>query len=344
MRKDSLSLNTNSGKTSYNAAINMVRLVLTLTGSVEAVPEEQLIEEIEVSQRTLQRYIKTINENFSSKDGGDKLRKERKNGKTSYTLADHEAVTANFFKAVSVYTGFMLLRSMEGTLLEAGIRQAYDEVKKGLESVDKKELNKFDRKISYSGFARKNYAQHKHIIRAILEALINNNKVKIDYLKVGAVSPKTHSLCPYTLCLHKDSLYLFASKGRKEKVKTYKVERMVNAEVLKDTFSYPSAGEYSPGEVTEGTFGIYEKRYQENERVEVLFDEDLHEYVTGRTWHPSQTFSQVKDGWFSMELTLNTTIELIPWILQFGSKVRVLKPVTLREKIKKELMMSLSEY
>ena len=45
-----------------------------------------------------------------------------------------------------------------------------------------------------------------------------------------------------------------------------------------------------------------------------------------------------------MEVHLKNTDEFVPWVLQFGSDARVLKPKTLRDRVKKELISAYENY
>lgn len=46
-----------------------------------------------------------------------------------------------------------------------------------------------------------------------------------------------------------------------------------------------------------------------------------------------------KDGGMKLILRVSDTPELLGWILSFGSGVRVVKPVSLREKVREEAKM-----
>jgi predicted DNA-binding transcriptional regulator YafY len=70
--------------------------------------------------------------------------------------------------------------------------------------------------------------------------------------------------------------------------------------------------------------------------VELLFTKPTAAWVKDRIWHPSQQIATLKDGRLRMTLQVADTRELVGWILSFGSGVRVIKPETLREKVREE--------
>ena len=90
---------------------------------------------------------------------------------------------------------------------------------------------------------------------------------------------------------------------------------------LKDYhFEYP--GNFNPDKLADGSFGIYQTAGTRTFKILISFKEVLRGYITTRRWHPTQNFSELKEGDFTLEVHLKNTNELIPWVLEFGSDVR----------------------
>jgi predicted DNA-binding transcriptional regulator YafY len=70
--------------------------------------------------------------------------------------------------------------------------------------------------------------------------------------------------------------------------------------------------------------------------VTLRFNRPTAAWVKDRQWHPSQHIAVHKDGSLTMTLQVADTRELVGWVLNFGSGVRVLQPETLREKVREE--------
>jgi predicted DNA-binding transcriptional regulator YafY len=58
--------------------------------------------------------------------------------------------------------------------------------------------------------------------------------------------------------------------------------------------------------------------------------------VKDKVWHSSQQTFPAKDGRLRMILKVADTDELVGLILSFGSQVQVLRPETLRQKVREE--------
>jgi predicted DNA-binding transcriptional regulator YafY len=70
--------------------------------------------------------------------------------------------------------------------------------------------------------------------------------------------------------------------------------------------------------------------------IELLFDRPTAAWVRGNIWHESQQVVTVKGGRLRMFMRVADTRELVGWILHFGSGVRVIRPESLREKVREE--------
>ena len=70
--------------------------------------------------------------------------------------------------------------------------------------------------------------------------------------------------------------------------------------------------------------------------VELLFSKSAAAWVKDKLWHTSQEMLLMKDGRLRVELKVADTDELTGWILGFGSQIRVIRPETLRQKVKEE--------
>ncbi len=251
-------------------------------------------------------------------------------------------MSATFFRIVSVHVAMALLKSLKGTILEDGMKHIRGMVTRGLKPSLKVRLDLLDRKIRYSGFGRKNYAKKDAVLTEILSGLINQTKLQILHYSYSASKNKYHIIYPYTLLLHRDSLYLHAYVEGYDQIRTFSIDKIIEAISLNEVFRYPA--NYNPDLLTDGSFGLYEAQDVKPFKVEVAFKEILHEYITTRRWHPTQKFSIIKNGTFTMEVQLTNTNEFIPWVLQFGSDATVIKPESLRSKIKKELLVASRNY
>ena len=332
-----------SRKPTYGSAVRMAELILMLSKSWRPITVNQICEYFSISHRTAQRYRKALNENLISSDGGKFLRVLKEGGIEKWYLADQEEImTATFFRIVSVYVAMALLKSMEGTVIEDGIKHLWEMVAGQLKPSVRTQLETFDRKIRYSGFGRKSYSDKNEVLEEILKGLIHQSKVQILHYSYSASKEKYHVIYPYTLLLHRDSLYVHAYVEGYKEIRTFSIERIKEAINKNEPFKYPV--NFNPDKLTDGSFGIYQTGDTGTFKILISFKEVLWEYITTRRWHQTQKFSEVAGGDFTMEVHLKNMDEFIPWVLQFGSDATVLEPDSLRDRVKKELLSAYENY
>ncbi len=179
--------------------------------------------------------------------------------------------------------------------------------------------------------APKDCAGHEDEVAALLRALFFTRVVVVHHQGLGDGPPRKHRVCPLTLAVWRSGLYLVAAYTPEGKPYLFGVERIVAVEPTGDRFRYPSARDYDPAELFEGSFGIWQGAGGDPVPVELRFASRpwLHRYVRERTWHPTQRFEDEDDGTLKMTFTVTSTVEVAPWVRSFGGDVAVVRPAGL---------------
>ena len=80
-------------------------------------------------------------------------------------------------------------------------------------------------------------------------------------------------------------------------------------------------------------FGITENINNEIYNIEIEFTELTGTFVKNQFWHPTQKFTVLENGNYLMKLHCGINRELVGWIFQWMSNVRVLKPEILKDAV-----------
>ncbi len=333
----------------YPAATRMADLMLTLSRSWSAVPLERLCDELGVSERTARRYRKAIDEYFKDKLGYEArerfrlIESVRDGEREKWFLSTPEELEGNAFqRLLSVYVSMVLLRSIESPVLQEGINELWNIAAGSLESKDRGKLAHFDRKFRCTGFGTKSCTGNSAALEDIINGIIHQRRLQIVHASQSRKKDAVHILRPYTLLLHRASLYLHAYDESHYQVRTFAIDRITDVLLRDETFRYPAA--YDPDALLQGSFGIFEQPDAAPFTLRVRFAEALREYVTARTWHPRQRFSDCAGGGFVMEARITNVHEFVPWVLQFGSDAEVIEPAAVRERVMQELRTALAAY
>ena len=74
------------------------------------------------------------------------------------------------------------------------------------------------------------------------------------------------------------------------------------------------------------------------------FSPECARWVAREEWHPEQQGSIDEEGYYILCLPYSHDTELLMDIMRYGPEVEVLKPESLREKVRNRLELSLKKY
>ncbi len=196
--------------------------------------------------------------------------------------------------------------------------------------------------------------QFAQVFSAVTRGWAKQQRVRIRYQGVGSEEVHERIIHPYYIEPGPlgYSLYVIAHSEERDAVRVFKVERIVEAELLPDHFSLPA--DFDPLRYLAVAWGVMGPDYvgQEPITVRLHFKPAVTRRLKETRWHPTQVFSDCATvGWLlaeegSCDLTVQVaeTLEMIPWIKGWGSNVVVLEPADLRHKIAADLVRATANY
>ena len=123
-------------------------------------------------------------------------------------------------------------------------------------------------------------------------------------------------------------------------VRTFKMERILEAELLDDTFEVPV--DFGGPSALSGAWGVM---FGEGTTEVVLrFSPSVARRVKESVWHGSQELEDCEDGGCIMRVRVAHTLEMKPWIRGWGPDCEVLSPEELRRGIAEELRSAAEVY
>ena len=125
-----------------------------------------------------------------------------------------------------------------------------------------------------------------------------------------------------------------------DSVRTFKMERIAEAELLDETFESPS--DFDGPSVLAGAWGVM---FGEGATEVVLrFSPRVARRVKESVWHGSQELEDCEDGGCIMRVRVAHTLEMKPWIRGWGPDCEVLGPEELRKEVAEELRVAAEVY
>lgn len=178
------------------------------------------------------------------------------------------------------------------------------------------------------------------VLESIAEGWGNGKKVKIGYRSPRSGTLRQRIIAPYALEPTPSGIYVIGHDSWADDVRTFKLDRLESATVLKDTFVIPEDFDLEARLAT----GWRIMAGDDVNEVRLRFLPDVIAQVSERQWHPSQTIEPTSDGGCVLTVHVAKPQEMKPWIRSWGAQVEVLAPGWLRADIAQEMRQAVDLY
>ena len=146
---------------------------------------------------------------------------------------------------------------------------------------------------------------------------------------------------PLGLVWHRDRLYLHAHSRKHGAQRTFRVDRVEEAEATDERFAPPA--DFDLRAAHAGSFGVWQSDGPAR-TVRVKFTPDAAGYVAAGRWHAGQTVEEHADGSLTLTLELTAFEEVAAWVMSFGPRAEALEPPEFRNQIAAALRAAASHY
>ena len=314
----------------------MARLLYEIGIQKRSLTKQSLSDELNVEIRTVQRYLKAINENIFTPEKEKLIVAVPKgeHNENHYQLNEDACVNESHEHVVSIFMGSVLMKFLDKTEIWNNLDNVSKSLKGKLSLKEQKYLYNLDKKFYSTSFGMKKYRAYDVQIKKIIKALLRERKLEIFYTSYQSNRKKKHVVCPFTLITHRDSLYLYGYSETVEEDRLFSVDRISDEPVILDKFAYPE--EHFPKKVLKGSFGIFIGNDLDGIEVEIEFNESVYDYVCKRQWMHNQKPTTPNNGKFRMKFLVSDLFEVGHWVLGLGKEAKVIKPKELVDWVKEE--------
>jgi len=140
----------------------------------------------------------------------------------------------------------------------------------------------------------------------------------------------------------KNRWYIIAKDLSDNNVKTFALDRLTNLEITNKKFEIPKA--YNIEERFKYCFGIINPKDEEPKEIILSFDSFQGKYIKTLPLHETQQILIDNEDELQIKLKLCITHDLIMELLSYGDNMKVLKPKSLANKIKKVHFNAFKQY
>jgi predicted DNA-binding transcriptional regulator YafY len=177
-------------------------------------------------------------------------------------------------------------------------------------------------------------------LEAITRAWADRRQVCIQYRAASGVLTE-RVICPYFLEVSRSepASYVIAYDDLRGALRTFKLERVVEAEILDRGYIIPD--DFDPYTYLAAAWGVMDEVEVE---VRLRFLPAVAPRVKESVWHHSQRIEDRPDGGCELTMRVGGIREVRVWVLGWGADVEVLAPPALREEVQMHAMRMIELY
>lgn len=316
-------------------ATRLVEIERRLRGSPRGLSVRELAEMLGYSARTIQRDINVL----ESELGVPLMEAPGRRWRLMPGSSPIGAVRFSIHEARAVYLATRLF-----------LRHADERDPDGISALDKLAdalppgLGRFVRDAADELRERPANPGHTAHIRVLTNAWADSRRVLLRYRSAahrGSVRQTT--LDPYLLepSATGAATYVFGFSEAHRSLRTFKLDRIVDAELTEELFTPPDLAEFR-ARIADSWSGAVVGDDQFD--VVLEFSPAVAARVAETTWHRTQRLTPAPDGSLRFEVRLPSLLEFIPWVRSWGDAVLVVAPPQLREEIATSMQRAAARY
>ena len=300
--------------------------IIRLIESRHGIAIDELAEESGVNRRTIHRDLNAIS------DAGYPLTAawvgDRKLYRFITGFKDVPPVSFSLQELLTLYFLRSQLDILQGTPFHDDLAAIFRKINSVLPPRYAAHLERISRIALPLLQGRRDYSRAADLLERLRKALLFQQQVSLLYKTPSSSRAELYRVDPYTFIFYKGGLYLLGYAHNRRAVRTFALERISDISVEKERFELPDG--YDPEEHFRGAFGIVD---DEPLSVRLRFAPAVAHAVADRIWHGTQRITAAKDGSVELAFTAGGRMEIISWILSYGSHAELLEPPGLRAEI-----------
>jgi hypothetical protein len=211
-----------------------------------------------------------------------------------------------------------------------------------LEAFDTLNMLKVSEGISNYVFFERRKPKGTEFLYVLLHAIKHKLQINMKYQKIWSDEVTDRIIEPYALKESQNIWYVLAYQPNDDKVKTFGLDRIVDIDVLKRRFQVKK--DFNIHEAFKYCFGIDSHGSEKPEEIILSFDPEEALYIKNLPLHETQEIIVDNEEECQIKLKLFLSYDFIMQIRSRGNRVKVLKPLKLKNMIIQQLKETLDLY
>lgn len=190
-------------------------------------------------------------------------------------------------------------------------------------------------------FDQNEFLKGKEYIKELYHAITNHQVLSIQYQSFKTGKEISIEFHPYYLKQYNNRWFVFGRNPLFENITNLALDRINNIEVINKEYI---STEIDFKEYFEDIIGVTFDNQLEPENIILRIDKSLWPYVKTKPIHGSQKVKNKTEEYTDITLNLILNYEIESTILQFGEKISVLEPRSLKDKLRERIQLMIEKY
>jgi len=287
----------------------------------ERVRVPEVAQELEVSERTVYRYLNSLME------AGFPIYYDKERG--TYAFTSNFSLRRALLESEEVLILALARKTLE-PLLGKAATSALNQIEKKI-TAPEKELSDLIKIFGIQGLS--NAPHLMELLKSLSSAIREHQVVKIEYEREPGETPEEREIEPYFVFFTGEFWYVHAWCRTREAQRTFALDK-IRSWQLTDFYFNPRKEVLSLREVQEA-FGPYIDG--PSQEVIVHFSPEVKQYFLRRKWVKEQECRRLPDGWLEVRFKVRGLEGFKHWLYRWIPYFRIVSPPSLAKEITGDL-------
>lgn len=304
--------------------LRVIQLFQRLSDTQVGLTTRQLADALEVTTRTVQRYIATLRDSagidIEEEDG--RFRVGSRSRLPAMQLDRYQAT-----EMLMAVRAMQQMRSDQEPALVGALAQL-------ARALSVPVVTRYLQTMIAASERRPAAGRGRDVERAVVDGFVGRRCVEVTYRDASGHESQ-RVLHPYFLEPRPGSgaVYVFAYDELSREVRPFRIDRVREARLLAQPFTVPDT--FDIDAVVSGSWGIWQAPGQDT--VVLRFAPAMAERAREALTHRAAEVHELAGGGLEVRLTVASEVEMRAWVLGWGGNVEVLAPPALRDHVASEL-------
>jgi proteasome accessory factor B len=311
--------------------LRVIQLFQKLSDTQNGLTTRQLADQLEVTTRTVQRYISTLRDSagIDIEETDGRFRVGTRSRLPAMQLDHHQAT-----ELLLAVRAMQQMRTEQEPALIGALAQLARALRVPV-------VTRYLQGLIAAAERRPARGPRREVERVVVDGFVLRRCIEVTYR--DAEGRETNRvLRPYFLEPRAESrtVYIFAHDEMSHEVRPFRIDRVQDARLLATTFTVPD--DFDIDAVVSGSWGIWQAPGQDE--VLLRFDADIVDRAREALGQRAAEVTERADGGIDVRILVTSEVEMRSWVLGWGGSVEVLAPPSLRSHIAATLRAGAARY